>query len=199
MAKKLTANFSNRVPIRRHSFSHPIHRSMIFRRRYASWSNFSGRPLWRAAWSDRWGITALIPCRRSHRRILLTLYALSPASLSGRVRGRPRGCGILTAFITSSNSVDSWRCPGVSAGASGMPLPSVTRCSFVLKPPLERPKAWFEGSFGPLFDRLQQRPEQLESSNHRCTKDPNLSVPRGPEIHAETPRFDPRCRPDATC
>lgn len=199
MAKKLTANFSNRVPIRRHSFSQPIHRSMMFRRRYASRSNFSGRPLWRAAWSDRCGITALIPRRRSHWRIRFTLYALSPASLSGRVRGRPRGWGILTAFMTSSNWVDSWRCPGVSAGANGMPLPSVTRCSFVLKPPRERPKAWSEGSFRPLFYRLQQRPEQLESSIHRCTKDPNLSGPRGPEISAGTPGFDPRCHPDATC
>ena len=199
MAKKFTANFSNRVPIRRHSFSHPIHCSMIFRRRYASRSNFRGRPLWRAAWSDRWGITALIPCRRSHRRILLTLYALSPASLSGRVRGRPRGCGILTAFITSSNSVDSWRCPAVSAGASGMPLPSVTRCSFVLKPPLERPNAWFEGSFGPLFYRRQPQHEKLESSIHRCTKDPIRSCPLDPAAPAALPASGPRCRPCATC
>ena len=39
---KLTASFSNRVAMRRHSLSHPMQHSMMCRRRYASRSNLRG-------------------------------------------------------------------------------------------------------------------------------------------------------------
>ena len=43
MARKFTAVFSKRVMMRRLSFSQPMSRSMIFRSRYASQSNSTGR------------------------------------------------------------------------------------------------------------------------------------------------------------
>jgi len=41
MAKKLIAIFSNRVPMRRHSFSQPMLGSTMLRRLYMSLSNFT--------------------------------------------------------------------------------------------------------------------------------------------------------------
>ena len=180
MARKLTASFSNRVPIRRHSLSQPTQHSMMLRRRYASRSNVSGRPRWRAAWSQRCGITAPMAWRRSQARIRSKLYALSPATRPGRERGRPRGCPIRTASISTSNCVDSCLWPAVASTASGRPRPSVTRCSFVLNPPRERPRAWSMGSSAPPFSLLRLPRGLPEPSCHRCTKGPSRCGPPGP-------------------
>ncbi len=180
MARKFTASFSNRVAIRRHSLSQPTQHSMMLRRRYASRSNPSGRPRWRASWSERCGITAPIAWRRSQARMRSMLYALSPATRLGRERGRPRGCGIRTASISVSNCVDSCLWPGVASMARGRPRPSVTMCNFVLNPPRERPRAWSGGSWAPLFSPLRRPPDWRGWSCHRRTTGPSRSGPRGP-------------------
>lgn len=198
MAKKLTASFSNRVAIRRHSLSQPTQHSMMLLRRYAWRSNFNGRPLCRPAWSDRWGITAPTECRRSHLRIRSMLYALSPVTRFGRERGRPRGCGILTAFISCSNWVDSCRWPGVAATARGNPLPSVTMCSFVPNPPLERPRAWSRGSREPPFDRRRRPRGWPGSLCRRYTTGPTRCGPPDPDGPAGPGEYGPRFGPCAT-
>ena len=194
MARKLTASFSNRVAMRRHSLSRPTQHSMMLRRRYASRSNVSGRPRWRARWSQRCGITAPIACRRSQVRILSKLYPLSPATRLGRERGRPRGCGIRTASINVSNCVDSCLWPAVSSMASGRPRPSVTKWSLVPNPPRERPRAWSMGSWEPPFPLLRLPRGLLESSCHRCTTGPSRSGLRGPGAPARPGASDPMCR-----
>src|ERR1700722_11452232 len=85
MATKLTANFSNRVARRRRSFSHPISRSTTLRPLYRSLSNRRRR------WSFFVGITMPMPRDRSHLRIRLLLYALSPATRAGRRAGGASG------------------------------------------------------------------------------------------------------------
>lgn len=80
-------------------------------------------------------ITALMPCRTSHRRMRGSLYSLSPASRTGRQRGRPRPPPRMrTRAISGSNRVDSWNWPAVTTAASGTPRPSQTRCTFVPNP-----------------------------------------------------------------
>lgn len=199
IAKKLRASFSNRVAIRRHSFSHPTQHSMMPRRRYASRSSVRGRPRWRAAWSERCGITAPMECRRSQARIRSRLYALSPARRFGRERGRPRGCGIRTACISVSNCLDSCSWPAVASTASGRPWPSVTKCSFVPNPPRERPRAWSGGSSTPPFCPLLRPPDWLGCSFHRRTKGPSRSAPPGPGGFAGPSASDPRCHRCAIC
>src|SRR5437773_10676025 len=56
-----------------------------------------------------------------------------------------------TLFITPANVVLSCACPAVSSTASGRPVPSVTRCTLVPKPPRLRPSAWSAGSPGGGF------------------------------------------------
>src|SRR5262245_49842083 len=56
-----------------------------------------------------------------------------------------------TSFITPSNEVLSWAWPAVTSTASGSPLPSVTTCTLVPKPPRLRPRAWSGGSPGGGF------------------------------------------------
>ena len=199
IARKLTASFSNRVAIRRHSFSQPTQHSMMLRRRYASRSKLSRRPGWRAAWSERWGITAAMAWRRSQARIHSTLYALSPASRLGRERGRPSGCAIRTAFISTSNWVDSCLWPAVTSMASGKPWPSVTKCSFVPNPPRERPRAWSGGSSGPPFCPLLRPPDWLGSSCRRRTTGPSRSGPAGPGGSAKPSASAPKYHRRAIC
>lgn len=193
MAKKLTASFSNRVAIRRHSFSQPTQHSMMLRRRYASRSNIRGRPRCRSAWSERWGMTAPIARRRSQARIQSKLYALSPARRFGRERGRPWGCGIRTASISVSNWVDSCLWPAVASTASGRPRPSVTMCNFVPNPPRERPRAWSGGSAVPPFCPLQRLPDWHGCSFRRYTTGPSRCGPPGPSGPAGLGASDPRC------
>lgn len=180
MARKLTASFSNRVPMRRHSFSHPTQHSMMHRRRYAWRSNVSSLPRWRAAWSERCGITAPMARRRSHARIQSRLYPLSPATRLGRERARPLGWAIRTASISASNCVDSCAWPGVASMASGRPRPSVTMCSLVPKPPLERPRASSGGSAQPPFCQLQRQLDWPVRWFRRRTRGPSRSGLGGP-------------------
>src|SRR5437879_4866078 len=56
-----------------------------------------------------------------------------------------------TLPMTRSNCVLSCRCPAVTSMASGRPLPSVTKCTLVPKPPRLRPNAWSAGSPGGGF------------------------------------------------
>src|SRR5262249_28121083 len=50
--------------------------------------------------------------------------------------------------MTRSNCGLSCLCPAVTSTARGRPLPSVTRCSLVPKPPRLLPRAWSAGSEG---------------------------------------------------
>jgi len=168
MARKVIASFSNLVAILRHSFSQPMQRSTTFRFRYSSLSNPG-----RLGWFDFVGITSWIKWRRSHSRMLAELYALSPLSAFGRRRGRPRCCGMRTAFMTSSKCLDSCTCPGVTQAARGMPLPSVTKWILVPKPPRERPNAWASGSPGFLFFAPLRRIDARGRNCRRPQTDPN--------------------------
>jgi hypothetical protein len=194
MARKLSASFSNRVPTRRHSLSQPTQHSMMLRRRYASRSNVSGRPRWRASWSERCGITAPMARRRSHARIPSKLYPLSPATRLGRERGRPLGWGIRTASISVSNWVDSCAWPGVASMARGNPRPSVTMCSFVLNPPRERPRAWSGGSWAPPFSPLRPPHGWPGPSCRPRTTGPSRCGPGGPDGSGGPEASDPRFR-----
>ena len=180
IARKFSASFSNRVAIRRHSFSQPTQHSMTLRRRYASRLNWSGRARWAAAWSQRCGITAPMAWGGSQARIRSKLYPLSPAMRLGRERGRPQDWGIRIASISVSNCVDWCLWPGVASMASGRPGPSVTMCNFVLNPPLERPRAWSRGSSAPPFSLLRLPHGLPEPLCHRCTKGPSRCGPGGP-------------------
>jgi hypothetical protein len=194
IARKFRASFSKRVASRLHSFSHPTQHSMMLRRRYAIRSNVSGLPRWRAAWSERCGITAPMAWRRSQVRIRSKLYPLSPATRLGRERGRPLGWAIRTASISASNWVDSCAWPGVASMARGRPRPSVTMWSFVLNPPLERPRAWSGGSWAPPFSPPRPPHGWPGLSCHRRTKGSSRCGPRDPGGRAKPVACDPRCR-----
>src|SRR4051794_41197339 len=56
-----------------------------------------------------------------------------------------------TLFSTDPACLASSRGPAVPPPASGRPLPSLTTCTFVPKPPRERPRAWSAGSPGGGF------------------------------------------------
>src|SRR5262249_55404916 len=56
-----------------------------------------------------------------------------------------------TLSMTRSNCGLSCLCPAVTSTARGRPLPSVTRCSLVPKPPRLLPRAWSAGSEGGGF------------------------------------------------
>jgi len=142
---KLTASFSYRVPTLRYSLSHPTHRSMALRRRYAARSKAQGRPV-RGYLVFFWGMTALIRCARSHVRMRGQSYPLSPTTWRGRLPDRPRGRRIVTRSMSCSKKSDSWRCPALTRTCSASPCPSHTRWTFEPKPPRERPKAWSSGS-----------------------------------------------------
>src|SRR3954453_17419579 len=113
-----------------------------------SWSNAGGPPpaeplaLRRAIWSDFSGQVNLIPRRRSARRVEGWEYALSAITRSGGWRGRP---GPRRATDTSASSGSSCglspACPAVSSTAMGSPRPSTARCSLVVSPPRDRPRA----------------------------------------------------------
>jgi hypothetical protein len=61
----------------------------------------------------------LIPRLRRQARLAREEYALSAATASGRVRGRPTGPRTLTFSSTAMNRGLSAACPGVSTNASG--------------------------------------------------------------------------------
>lgn len=175
------ASFSNRVPMRRHSLSQPMHCSMMLRLRYESLSNFVRSS--RASFSLR-GMTGVILCWLSHSRIRRQLYALSPARANGRVRGRPTGCGTRTRFMSDSRRVDSWTSPGLTSTARGRPVPSVTRCSLLPNPPRERPNAWSRGSSAPPFSRPRRPPVRPAPSSRPRTISPSRCAPPHPAAPA---------------
>lgn len=96
-AGKLSTIFSYRVATRRNSLIHPINLSMTLRDRYFSLSKrvFSDS-------LDRVGITSSIPSLLMYWRIAFELYALSPASASGRLSFL--NVLIRQAFMMFSNS-----------------------------------------------------------------------------------------------
>lgn len=94
-------------------------------------------------WSRRSGIVATMPRRRSRWRIAQLEYALSPSTRAGVVRGRPvtaRGMRMLSR--TWPKAVASLTLPGVSTMDSGRPRPSTARCTLLVSPPRDRPRAW---------------------------------------------------------
>ncbi len=173
MARKLTAGFSDGVPTRRHSLNQPAQHSVALRLRYSRRANVNEGPRWRAAWSERWGITAPIERRRSHVRSCSKLYPLSPATRPGRGRARPLGRGVRTASIGVPDCVDPCVWPGMVWGARGGPRPSVARRRSVLDPSVERPRTW-PGVLGcPPSPRSGRRPA---APHRRAVDAPDVPV-----------------------
>lgn len=135
-----------------------------------------------------------IPRRRRKWRMGPPQYPLSPTMRFGRIFGRPRP-GRLTAplVINSSKAVASWRWPGVSTRAIGLPWPSARTWTFVLKPPRLRPSA---SASGVVF--LPQRHVGGHGQSNR--RQSGLPSPVRPEHRpqpATAPKHAPRCRPFA--
>ena len=86
-------------------------------------------------------MTALIPRLRRQARLAREEYALSAATASGRVRGRPTGPRTLTFSSTAMNRGLSAACPGVSTNAGGRQRRSAARWTLLVSPPRERPSA----------------------------------------------------------
>src|SRR5829696_1035771 len=89
------------------------------------------------------------PIRRSFKycRTVGLLYPLSPATASGRTRGRPRPARLTDPRSISSGSIGcSCRSPPVSTTTIGLPRRSHRRWIFVLYPPRLRPSASAAGS-----------------------------------------------------
>lgn len=122
-----------------------MQRSTVLRSLYRSASWETGRPPWRpyflrlAAWSAFSGITALMRRRRRLARLALEEYALSAATASGRVRGRPTGPRTVTFFRTAVKWGLSAACPSVSSNDSGRQRRSAARWTLLVSPPRERP------------------------------------------------------------
>src|ERR1041385_6111701 len=94
-------------------------------------------------------MTALIPRVRRWERFWRDEYALSPATASGRVRGRPTGPGTRILFRTGMNCGLSPACPAVIFSERGRHCGTQDRGGFVVSPPRERPQAGGGGGGGP--------------------------------------------------
>ncbi len=111
----------------------------------ASW--LTGRPpalprfLRLALWSAFSGITVRIFRLRRWARWAREEYALSPATASGRVRGRPDGPRTSIFFRTGRKRGLSAACPGVRMRDSGRQRRSAARCTLPVSPPRERPSS----------------------------------------------------------
>src|SRR6266487_161788 len=92
-------------------------------------------------------MVALIPRRASSARFVLEEYALSASTRSGRVRERPRPIlGTRMLLSTAANCGLSPRCPAVTTRDISFWPCSQARCSLLVSPPRDRPKAWSAGS-----------------------------------------------------
>ena len=110
---KFLAVFSNRVRMRRLSFSQPISRSMTFRCRYFLLLNVTGRAS-RSSFSFE-GITGMISSSIKQSSIQSARYALSPARATGHAIGSPSVSRTSASVPLSkgTKAVDSWSWPGV--------------------------------------------------------------------------------------
>ena len=139
--EKFFAVFSKRANIRRHSFSQPINRSIMFRFRYAFLSKVTIRLL--RSWLDGVGITGCTPRSNKYWSIQSARYPISPASEIGHAMRRlfPSMSLVSADASSSSSAVDSCVWPAVRWKSNGIPLASQRRWIFVEKPPRERPNA----------------------------------------------------------
>ena len=169
MPPKFLAVFSNREKILRLSLSHPISRSTMLRRRYASLSNAMGRAS-RSSFSLD-GMTGLIPKSSRYSSIQLARYPLSPPRANGQAIGSPVSSNKdwSAPISTSSRTDDSCVWPAVKWKHRGKPLLSQRTWIFVENPPRERPKAWSSGSEGSPFFRRQPHIARHARWCRRCT------------------------------
>ena len=169
MPPKFLAVFSNREKILLLSLSQPIRRSTMFRWRYTSRSNSTGRAL-RSSFSFD-GMTGVIPSSRMYSSIQSARYPLSPPRATGQATRSPSPFRRWesTPSRTVSNTVDSCVWPGVRWKCNGCPNPSQRLWIFVDKPPLEPPNAWSSGSSVSLFFHPHPHHEQREQWSHRYT------------------------------
>src|SRR3954463_15508111 len=86
-------------------------------------------------------MTALIPRLRRCERFWRDEYALSPATASGRVRGRPTGPGTRILSRTGMNCGLSPACPAVTLSERGRHCGRQDRCVLMVSPPRERPRS----------------------------------------------------------
>ena len=82
--------------------------------------------------------TVLLPRLRRWARLPRDEYALSPATASGRVRGRPTGPRTRTLSGTGMNCRPSATCPAARTDASGRHVRSAARWTLLVCPPQER-------------------------------------------------------------
>lgn len=187
---KLTAVFSNRVRIRRLSFSQPISRSTMFLSRYASRSNGTGR-VSRSSLTFE-GITGSIANSSKYASIQSARYPLSPAILTGHSNGLSSSSLMPNPSSRSMSPCVSWTCPAVRWKWSGCPKRSQRRWILVENPPRDRPNAWSRGSSGtPFFHHLLHN-ERLVHWYHQRTKGFRLCHPFHPALLANGEGSHPR-------
>lgn len=116
---------------------------------------------WLAAWSFFSGMTALMPRSRRWARLAREEYALSPATASGRVRGRPARPRTRTLARTGTHWGLSAACPGVRVKASGRQRRSAATWTLLVSPPRERPRA-------AAFSRARRRRYRRRRSSRRA-------------------------------
>jgi hypothetical protein len=89
----------------------------------------------------------LDPAAASSARFVLKEYALSASTRSGRVRERPRPIlGTRMLLSTAANCGLSPRCPAVTTRDISFWPCSQARCSLLVSPLREQPRAWSAGS-----------------------------------------------------
>lgn len=171
--RKFLARFSKRVRMRRHSFSQPIKRSTMLRRRYVCQSNSTNRAS-RSSF-DLLGMMGRMPVSTRYSSIHSARYPLWPARKMGMMissESSPR-----TSHVSSSSckQLDSWAWPGERTACSGWPCESHSRWILVLKPPRLRPKASQLASSSAPFHGSGST---SSGPNSRAINTPQLSIDR---------------------
>ncbi len=138
---KFLAVFSKREKIRRLSLSQPMRRSIMFRWRYASRSNSTGRAS-QSSFSFE-GMTGQMPNSKRYSSIQSARYPLSPLRETGHAMRCPLPSNKWASALSRSvsNAEASCACPGVRWKCKGWPFWSQRMWIFVEKPPRERPNA----------------------------------------------------------
>lgn len=159
--------------MRRHSFSQPIKRLTMLRRRYVCRSNSTKR----ASPSSfvLLGMMGTTPVSTRYSSIHSARYPLSPARKMGVMISSDSSPRTSHVSRSSCKQLDSWAWPGESTACSGWPCESHSRWILVLKPPRLRPKA---SQLASSSARFHGSNSTSRGSNGRAINTPQLVVDR---------------------